>query len=421
LQQAIPAQYQVMWGRNRDELEQVPTLTVLAIEIVKSISSMPKPHPKNFQLFFGRFDDHARKVTAIVRGNLPWTAQIADMISTTFDPSISFSSKGDFTLQLEAPVGGSFHTQMIERLNLLVRATAFLTTLKSHHITPTYSTVSQITFNYPRLVSATDSSEPSAPNAESTANSKSTASLACEVTFYPDASAVPTIRFLPTSENPHNRISQALSELFAKKSARDFLAVVHITLPLLRAIQRVELNGNLVRAWNFFKYRLVYRGAQTVFEIICKLVDGHAEWQVYETRAGGNQQANPRMQIPRPQGYEEMMRDFFAKSEPGIRPLKSMLVCNSESIERAIDELDRIVRDKIATSPPTQLSIAGQQAGGPSALNAGQPSTSNARSMPPNQANRQQVQQQNQQRMGQQQNRPANRGPGPNSHVVTID
>jgi mediator of RNA polymerase II transcription subunit 14 len=425
LQQAIPDKFKIMWGQQRDDLEQVPTITILATQVVKSILDMPKPHPQNFQLFFGRYDENTGKVTALVRGNLPWTAQIADMISTTFDPSVSFSGKGNFTLQLEAPVGESFHVQMVERLNLLVRATAFLTTLKSHRITPTNSTVSRIRFNYPEPASDSTTSLSTDIKPEERAESSQPPSLACEVTFSPDASASPSIRFLPTSENPHNRISDALSELLAKKSAHNFLAVLNITLPLLRAIKRVELYGNIVRTWSFFKYRLVYRGASTVFEIVCKLVDGEAEWQVYETRAGGNQQpGNQRLQLARPQGYEEMMKDFFAREPPGIRSLKTMLVCNSESIERAIDELDKLVRERIATSPPTPPNVGPQ--GLSTAPAPGQPIPPAGRGIPPNAvAARQQAQLQAQQRMMQQQqlhpNRPPNRGPGPNSHIVVLD
>lgn len=438
IMQAMPG-YNIP-DRQRIKSSIITTLNVPAADVVKSLTSMAKPFSPSFQLLFGRCNEATGKITAIVRGMLPWTAQLKDMVPHPFDLSVSFSDKGNFTLHLEATVGESLHTEMIQKLNLLVQSTRLLTALKSQRMAITASTIGRITFQYPRS-SSTDTSK--------ALKSSHEASHRCEITFSTDSATPPSARFLPLSSNPQNRIRDNLCEILAKKSVKDFIFIIHLTLPVLRALQNVEVNGNRIRVWSFMKYRIVYLGASTVFEIVCKIVGNDVEWHIYETKAGHPQQVNQRVSLPRPEGYEDMIREFFSKSEAGRRSLKTMLVCTSEAVEFAIDELDELVRNRIASaplvSPPqqsaailggdqnmnyqqqlqTQHQLQRQQAGRgmPLSMPMGTQAAMAARQYAQMQMQLQQqrMAQQQQQQRHQNQNRAQNTGPGSYSNVVVLD
>ncbi|KAF2663570.1 MED14-domain-containing protein [Microthyrium microscopicum] len=456
------------YGQRVEELLSIPSLNFSFTQVVPLVKKFPSIiFPDNLQLLYGRHDALHSKVSAIVKGFIPWIANLVPVLSS-FDPAVTFGPRGVFTIRLEADFGESLDKLIKQRVTALVYATTILLNLDKAGIKPSQSSLSCITFTYSSDIKDSPSYSP-------TPLSMALNFLANPDSVDADDAITASIKFFPEPNNPHQRMHDNLEEIAAARPLH-LLNTLEYTLPLIRAARSVELHGNVVRSWKVSQLRLVYPTMPTVFEVQYSGVqpgrkDNQPHWRVYESRPGGRTNANqPNQRSMYPPGYDDEMKAFFGRAQHSARGFSNMLICKTSELEQIILDLDVLMRRKLAErdaivaanrnnapvgagrgappsvrqqgppqqQPPQQVQnvsrpnpsmgrpLSGTMRGGaPMNMGRGGPMNLNMGGMgrggPPQQ---QQYQQQQPGRPGQnqqQQNRGRGPGPGSNRDVITLD
>jgi len=408
----------------------IPVLTLNAADVVrkptKELRQLPGRISPLLALYFAKTRPQTKSTTIIVQGHISWLDDISEVLKKSFDPCVKFGENGAFSLRLDVPLFESCYQKLVDDLDALIRITAMISDLRKRDITCSTSTLRQLTFIY----------------AEATATSTE---LSGEFGLGKD-SKDNTLVLHPVATNPHQRIHEHILTDFETSPIGKCL-LLKVSLPPMRALSRAELNGKCqIRALKRTHYRMIYRSIPTVYEIQSKSIKGILEWHIWETKVNQVNRA-------RPKEWEEALGKLFnpkesdlrttpaaqdgqsSKAAGGPRGMKQLIICDTATVEKAIDDLDSTLRELLQKHPLPEPSAAASGPHGQHAANqSGQQQMQNA------QANMRQQMQGNvqMQRMmsaqaarmqpngmyGQSQNRgqpqTGQRRPGPND-VVVVD
>jgi hypothetical protein len=262
---------------------------------------------------------------AAAKGVLRSPGEFQEFLSQVKDKRVCFHPGGAFVLLLEFKFGESWIPDLKEKLRLLIRLTSILRVLKRHNFAPTYLSLDTISFEY-------------APE------------TSCTISIPNDHTDAITIKLSPATSNPHMRIKPTL-ELLLNSSPHVFLHTLPLTLPLLRALSRVDASGGAsVRCRGADHYRLAYTNLWTVFDISLRMRRGVQEWHLSEMPPPGSSNPQTLKQITDQKLPEQMttISEFWNEGGEGWRGMGNVMVCSAEGIEIAMDKLDERLKVVLA-------------------------------------------------------------------------